>query len=328
MLEPTEALDGYVPAQVDRETLARDVARGLAMPQKELDPKYFYDEKGSELFELITELPEYYLTRAERAVLEGEIPAFVGGMRPRSLVELGAGSANKTRIILDAMQAAGSAEQYVPVDVSRDFLEASSGRLRENYPALDIVTTVGDFSSDIVLPALVQPTLFVFLGSTIGNFENGAAVGILSRIARQMRTDDRFLLGADLRKDPAVIEAAYNDAAGVTAEFNMNLLRVLNRELDAEFDLTAFSHRAIYDTDMHRIEMHLDSLRDQTVVIPDVGEYAFARGESIRTELSCKYDRPGLENLFAQAGLCLDVWMTGADNLFALAVGSVARALR
>lgn len=328
MLEPTEALDGYVPAQVDRETLARDVARGLAMPQKELDPKYFYDERGSELFELITELPEYYLTRAERAVLEEEIPAFVAGMRPRSLVELGAGSANKTRIILDAMQAAGSAEQYVPVDVSRDFLEASAGRLRETYPALDIITTAGDFSSEIVLPALVQPTLFVFLGSTIGNFENGAAVGILSRIARQMRPEDRFLLGADLRKDRAVIEAAYNDAAGVTAEFNMNLLRVLNRELDADFDLTAFRHRAIYDRDMHRIEMHLDSVRDQTVVIPDLGTYAFARDESIRTELSCKYDRPGLENLFAQAGLRLDVWMTGADNVFALAVGSVVRALR
>ena len=328
MLEPIEAVDGYVPAKVDRHALARDVARGLARPQKELDPKYFYDERGSELFELITELPEYYLTRAERAVLEAEIPEFVAEMRPASLVELGAGSANKTRIILDAMQQAGSARQYVPVDVSGDFLEVSAGRLREDYPSLDIVTAVGDFSSDLVLPGLVRPTLFVFLGSTIGNFEDDAAVGILARVARHMRADDRFLLGADLRKDVGVIEAAYNDTTGVTAEFNLNLLRVLNRELDASFDLSAFRHRAIYNRYMHRIEMHLDSLRDQTVTIPSVGNVTLASGESIRTELSNKYDKQGVDSLFRRAGLRLDKWLTGNDNLFALAVGSVEGAKR
>lgn len=322
MLEPAEAVDGYVPAIVDRDALIRDVKRGLAMPQKELDPKYFYDERGSELFEQITELPEYYLTRAERAVLEADIPQFIAQMRPRSLVELGAGSATKTRIILDAMQQAGSAEQYVPVDVSGDFLEATAGRLREDYPSLAIVTAIGDFSSELVLPYLVRPTLFAFLGSTIGNFEEDAAVGILARVARQMRPGDRFLLGADLRKDVGVIEAAYNDAAGVTAEFNINVLRVLNRELDADFDLSAFRHRAIYDRDMHRIEMHLDTLRDQTVTIPELGEVKFSRGESIRTELSCKYDRESIDELFKRAGFRLDTWLTGNDNLFALAVGS------
>ena len=328
MFERTEAVDGYVPAQVDRDALARDVARGLAMPQKELDPKYFYDERGSELFELITELPEYYLTRAERAVLEAEIPEFVVQMRPRSLVELGAGSANKTRIILDAMQQAGSAEQYVPVDVSGEFLEVSAARLREDYPALEIVTAIGDFSSDLVLPELVRPTLFVFLGSTIGNFEEEAAVGILARVAGHMRVGDRFLLGADLRKDVGIIEAAYNDTAGITAEFNLNLLRVLNRELGADFDLSAFRHRAIYNRDMHRIEMHLDSIRDETVTIPGVGEVKFSRGESIRTELSCKYDRRGVDSMFRRAGLRLDKWLTGNDNLFALAVGSAQGARR
>ena len=328
MFEPIEAVDGYVPAKVDREALARDVARGLAMPQKELDPKYFYDERGSELFERITELPEYYLTRAERAVLEADVPEFVGQMRPRSLVELGAGSANKTRIILDAMAREGSAEQYVPVDVSGEFLEVSAGRLREDYPALEIVTAIGDFSSNLVLPELARPTLFVFLGSTIGNFEEEAAVAILRRVACHMRPGDRFLLGADLRKDVGVIEAAYNDAAGVTAEFNVNVLRVLNRELDADFDLAAFSHRAIYNRDMHRIEMHLDSLRDQTVAIAGVGEVTFSRGESIRTELSNKYDRLGVDGLFTQAGLRLDSWLTGNDNLFALAVGSAQETTR
>ena len=328
MFEPAEAVDGYVRAQVDRDALARDVARGLAMPQKELDPKYFYDERGSELFEQITELPEYYLTRAERAVLEAEIPELVAQMRPRSLVELGAGSANKTRIILDAMQRTGRAEQYVPVDVSGEFLEESAARLREDYPELDIVTAIGDFSSDLALPSLMHPTLFVFLGSTIGNFEEDAAVGILARVAGKMRAGDRFLLGADLRKDVGIIEAAYNDTAGVTAEFNLNLLRVLNRELGADFDLSAFRHRAFYNRDMHRIEMHLESLRDQTVIIPGVGEAGFSNGESIRTELSCKYDRQDVVSMFRQAGLRLDKWLTGKDNLFALALGSAQEATR
>jgi len=324
MFEPAETVGGYVPAAVDRDALVRDVRRGFAMPQKELDPKYFYDERGSELFEQITELPEYYLTRAERAVLDADIPGLIAQMRPRSLVELGAGSANKTRIILDAMQQAGSAEQYVPVDVSGDFLEDTAGRLRGEYPSLEIITAIGDFTTELVLPHIALPALFAFLGSTIGNFEEDAAIGILARVANQMRAGDRFLLGADLRKDVAVIEAAYNDAAGVTAEFNINVLRVLNRELDADFDLSAFRHRAIYNRDMHRIEMHLEALRDQTVTIPDMGEVKFSSGESIRTELSCKYDRQGIDDLFRRAGLRLDCWLTGTgdDNLFALAVGS------
>jgi L-histidine Nalpha-methyltransferase len=301
--------------------LLGDVARGLALAQKELDPKYFYDERGSELFEMITELPEYYLTRAERALLESEIPDVIRAMRPRSLVELGAGSATKTRIILDAMQEAGGASQYVPVDVSREFLAETATRLRQSYPNLEVITAVGDFTRKLDLPQLESPTLFLFLGSTIGNFEDDAAVGILSRIQSQMRPDDRLLLGADLRKDPAIIEAAYNDSAGVTAEFNLNILRVLNRELGAGFDIAAFQHRAIYDRDNHRIEMHLDSIRAQTVSIPGVGEVSFAAGESIRSELSCKYDRRAIQQIFQRAGLCLDDWITGTDSLFALALG-------
>jgi L-histidine N-alpha-methyltransferase len=317
--------NGAGPALLDHDEMKLDVARGLARRQKELDPKYFYDERGSALFEMITELPEYYLTRAERKLLESEIPAFIGQLRPRSLVELGAGSASKTRIILDAMIEAGSGAQYVPVDVSRDFLEDSARRLRESYADLEVITAVGDFSRELPLPEIEGPTLFAFLGSTIGNFEDDAAVTILANIASQMRPDDRFLLGADLRKDIATIEAAYNDEAGVTAEFNLNVLRVLNRELGADFDLGAFRHRAIYNRDHHRIEMHLDSMTDQIVSIPQIGEISLKEGESIRTELSCKYDRAAIGALFRKAGLCLDDWITDGDGLFALAVGGASR---
>ena len=312
--------------RIDRNELLRDVARGLSLPQKELDPKYFYDDRGSELFELITVLPEYYLTRAERSLLLAEIPEVVGKIQPRSLVELGAGSASKTRIILDAMQSTGSGEQYVPVDVSRDFLEDSAARLREIYPRLTITTAVGDFTRQLRLPLLERPSLFVFLGSTIGNFESESAIRILHRIASQMRPDDCFLLGVDLRKDERVIEAAYNDSAGVTADFNLNILRVLNRELGTNFDLSAFRHRAFYNRDCHRVEMHLDSDRDQTVFIPGIGSVRLAKGESIRTELSCKYDRPTVEGLFRSAGLRLDRWITDTREFFALALAEPARA--
>ncbi|HUQ18394.1 MAG TPA: L-histidine N(alpha)-methyltransferase [Gemmatimonadaceae bacterium] len=305
----------------DRAELLRDVTRGLAMPQKELDPKYFYDETGSALFEQITELPEYYLTSAERRLLESAIPGIVSLLQPRCLIELGAGSASKTRIILDAMTSAVSNAQYVPVDVSGEFLEKTAQRLRSQYPNLDVRTAIGDFSQQLELPSVDHPSLFAFLGSTIGNFEDDTAVSILSNIASQMRAGDRLLLGADLRKDVATIEAAYNDSAGVTAEFNLNVLRVLNRELGADFNVDAFSHRAFYNRDLHRIEMHLESLSDQVVSIPELGKFDVRKGESIRTELSFKYDRRAISTLFSRAGLCLDTWITDEDGLFALALG-------
>jgi L-histidine N-alpha-methyltransferase len=301
--------------------MLRDVARGLAMPQKELDPKYFYDETGSALFEQITELPEYYLTRAERKLLESDIPGIVSLLEPRCLIELGAGSASKTRIILDAMVGTVTNPQYVPVDVSGEFLEQTADRLRSVYPSLDVQTAIGDFSRSLDLPAIDRPALFAFLGSTIGNFEDEAAVRILSNIASQMELGDRFLLGVDLRKDVRIIEAAYNDSAGVTAEFNLNVLRVLNHELGADFDIGAFRHRAFYDRDRHRIEMHLDSTAHQLISIPEIGEFYMREGESIRTELSCKYDKGSIGRLFSQAGLCLDTWIADEDGLFALAMG-------
>ncbi len=303
-------------------SMRRDVKRGLFLGQKELDPKYFYDERGSELFEEITRLPEYYPTRAERALLISAIPALIDELRPASLVELGAGSASKTRVILDAMSDTEEGRQYVPVDVSSEFLLDSASKLRMEYPGIEIDPAVGDFSNELDLPSLQHPALFAFLGSTIGNFREAAAIQILKRVSSRMGGNDVFILGVDLRKDPDVIEAAYNDAAGVTAEFNLNVLRVLNRELTADFDLSAFRHRAFYDRDRHRIEMHLDSMADQVVNIPEIGEVRIQNGESIRTELSYKYDRETVESLFGKADLCLERWLTVEGEAFGLAVGS------
>ena len=303
--------------------LLRDVAGGLSRPQKELPPKYFYDRRGSELFDEITRLPEYYLTRTERALLECWSTSLMLSLRPAALVELGAGSADKTRLLLDAMLYAGTGERYVPIDVSAEFLDETASRLREEYPALGVEPVVGDIAEPLALDAdLPSPALFAFLGSTIGNFDPTGARRLLRNIADAMRPGDRFLLGADLRKDPAIIERAYNDARGVTAEFNRNVLRVLNRELGADFDVSRFEHRAFYDRSLHRIEMHLVSIGDQRVHVPDVGEVHFSGGESIRTEISCKYDRAALDESLGAAGLTIERWITDAASAYALVLVS------
>ena len=300
--------------------LLRDVAHGLSRPQKELPPKYFYDRRGSELFDEITRLPEYYLTRTERALLDCWSGPLMAAVQPAALVELGAGSADKTRLLLDAMVYADSGEVYVPIDVSAEFLEESATRLRDEYPTLGIEPLVGDIVDPLELGAdLPGPAIVAFLGSTIGNFDPAGARRLLRNVSDAMRAGDRFLLGADLRKDPKVIERAYNDAQGVTAEFNLNVLRVLNRELGADFDLSAFEHRAFYDRALHRIEMHLVSTDDQMAHIPGVGDVSFAGGESIRTEISCKYDRDVLEEYGEAAGLRIERWLTDDAGRFALA---------
>lgn len=303
--------------------LMRDVASGLSRPQKELPPKYFYDRRGSELFDEITRLPEYYLTRTERALLDCWSGPLMDALRPAALVELGAGSAEKTRLLLDAMVYAGSGEVYVPIDVSAEFLENAAESLRTEYPTLGIEPVVGDMTEPLAVgDDLPAPALIAFLGSTIGNFDPPAARRLLQNITRAMRPGDRFLLGADLRKDPRVIEAAYNDTQGVTAEFNLNVLRVLNRDLGADFDLRAFEHRAFYDGSLHRIEMHLVSTDDQEVSIPGVGAVRFAGGESIRTEISCKYDRESLASLLGMANMRIERWITDAPASYALVVAA------
>jgi L-histidine Nalpha-methyltransferase len=303
-----------------RQQMVRDVRQGLTRMPKQLSPKYFYDERGSELFEEITQLPEYYLTRAERLLLEQRIAEVVSEVGPCSLVELGAGSATKTRIILDEMRVNGCAECYVPVDVSKDFLEATALQLRADYTDIEIKPVVSDITEPFALPPLTSPTLVAFLGSTIGNFPREQAVRLLAHIAGEMTPADRFLLGADLIKDQALINRAYNDSRGVTAAFNLNVLERLNRELGASFPLDRYEHRAFYSSENHRVEMHLIAKEAHRVVIPEIGEISFEKGESIRTELSYKYDRAMLEDILTASGLTLEKWLPADDGSFALAL--------
>lgn len=306
----------------DRGRLLAEIRESLAAPQKRLPTKLLYDERGSELFEAITALPEYYPTRSELALLHEHVPRWLADVRPRTVVELGAGSAAKTRVILDGMQARGGGT-YVPVDISADFLARTAEELRQSYLAVDVVPVAADFSRFVDLPAaLPRPLLITFLGSTIGNFTPDEAVALLQRVAGALHPGDRFLLGVDLRKDPRILEAAYNDAQGITAEFNLNLLSVVNRRFDANFDLSAFEHRAIYDSRLHRIEMHLEAVTAQRVAIPGAGEFAFDAGDTILTEISCKYDRPTIEAMFAVAGLGLEEWVQGGERPFGLTLAA------
>jgi L-histidine N-alpha-methyltransferase len=318
----SEVVGGTPPYTVrrSREQMVRDVREGLTSVPKQLSPKYFYDERGSELFEEITQLPEYYLTRSERSLLERRIHEIVAAVRPCSLVELGAGSATKTRLILDEMRASGCAECYVPIDVSKDFLEATALQLEADYPDIRITPVVSDITEPFALPPLASPTLVAFLGSTIGNFPREPAVRLLSHVARAMGPSDRFLLGADLRKDPDTINRAYNDSKGVTAAFNLNILQRLNRELGADFPVSNYEHKAFYSSQQHRVEMHLIARNAHKVVIPEIGEIQLQKGESIRTELSYKYDRSTLEDILQAAGLVMEKWMPADDGSFALAL--------
>ncbi len=310
----------------DREIMRADVLEGLGMSQKELSPKYFYDAVGSELFERITALEEYYPTRTERALLERWMPVWVDELGPEALVELGAGSAAKSRVILDAMEDTGHGNLYVPVDVSGDFLHETARRLRAEYTDLEVRPEVADITEPLDLGyPLPEPAWFALLGSTIGNFDREHAIRLLCRTARHMRSGDAFLMGADLRpsakKPKAVLDAAYNDAAGVTAAFNLNILSVLNRELGADFDPQAFEHEAFYSEEHGRIEMHLRAESRQSVRIPGADPIVIRAGETIRTEISCKYDRDSIDDLFAESGLAIDRWVQDESDLFALVLG-------
>lgn len=300
----------------------------MARTPKTVSSRYFYDERGSELFEAITRLPEYYLTRAERGLLTRIAPGLIEEVRPRALVELGAGSARKTRILLDAMTEGGRAAIYVPVDVSEDFLFETASRLREDYPTLKVRPEVADMKHGLrhaVRPP--PPCIYALLGSTIGNFVPEEAVRMIAEVSSRMRDGDVFLLGADLRpgagKSLEALEAAYNDAAGVTVEFNRNLLRVLNTRFGTDFDPSRFRHRAWYDVAKARIEMHLEALSAHVVALPGGPVISFRKGETLRTEISCKYDRAAVDSLLRQAGLKMVRWWTDEGCRFALALGAV-----
>jgi L-histidine Nalpha-methyltransferase len=294
-----------------------DVWASLNRPQKELSPKYFYDERGSRLFDEITRLPEYYPTRTERMLLKAHARDWLAAQNPRALIELGAGSADKTRILLDAMPREGS--WYIPIDISMTYLVEVASNIGPEYPHLRILCVESDISKGpVVPPDMPKPSVIAFLGSTIGNFEPRSAARLLSRVRRAMTPDDRFIMGVDLVKETRVLEAAYNDSRGVTAEFNLNVLRVLNRELGTDFDIRSYAHRAFFNRASSRIEMHLLAKQSHVVTVPGAGEISVEEGETIRTEISCKYTRASVEDMFAGAGLEVASWTTDASGWYAL----------
>ena len=305
--------------------MAADVRAGLTKPFKELSPRYFYDERGSELFEQITELPEYYPTRCEREILGARSPEIVEAAGPRALIELGSGSAAKTRVLLDAMAAAGCLSAYAPVDISEEITRSTAEAVASEYPGVTVLGHVCDFELDLERVPVEGPRIIAFLGGTIGNFQPSQRAMFLRRIANLLDSEDRFLLGTDLVKDRRTLEAAYDDSAGVTAAFNKNVLAVLNERLGADFDLATFEHVARWDADNLWMDIRLRSLKHQVIEISDLDlQVAFAAGEEMRTEISTKFMRPGLEGIYAEAGLELTDWWTDADGLYAL---SLARAV-
>jgi L-histidine N-alpha-methyltransferase len=306
--------------------MAADVRAGLTSPFKELSPRYFYDERGSELFEDITELEEYYPTRCERQILQersGEICEAAN--RPASLIELGSGSARKTRVLLDAMQCAGCLETYCPVDISEEITRDTAEAIASEYEGIDVHGLVCDFEFDLERVPVEGPRVIALLGGTIGNFSPHQRAGFLRRISNLLGQEDRFLLGTDLVKDRALLEAAYDDSRGVTADFNKNVLAVLNRELGADFELDAFEHVARWDAENLWVDIRLRSLANQVVSFSALDLLVpFGAGEEMRTEISTKFMRPGLEGIYAEAGLELTDWWTDRDGLYALSLARAA----
>ena len=301
--------------------LRHDVRVGLTASPKALPPKYFYDAVGSDLFDEITRLPEYYPTRAETAILTeqaGEIAALSGA---RTLVELGSGTSEKTRLLLNALTSAGTLERFMPFDVDPAVLADAAEQIGAEYAGLAVEPVIGDFEEHLGSLPRHPAQMIAFLGSTIGNLEPPARAALLRTVRSVMGLDDAFLLGTDLVKDAGRLHRAYDDAAGVTAAFNRNVLNVVNRELGADFEASWFEHVALWNAEREWIEMHLLSLRDQVVTIADLDlEVRFARGELMRTEISAKFRPDGIRTELADAGLELVRFWTDPAGDFGLSL--------
>ena len=294
---------------------------GLAARPRALPPKYFYDEAGSRLFDEITRLDAYYPTRTERGILEAHADEIVDAVgRDSVLVEYGSGSSDKTRVLLDALHARRTLAAYVPVDISEAFLHETAGRLREAYPGLPVLPLAADYTAPYTLPGLppgASRRVVFFPGSTLGNFEPDQAERFLAHVARVIGGDGALLIGVDQWKDAGVLRRAYDDQDGVTAAFNLNLLRRVNRELGGDADLGAWSHRVRVDGDRQRVEMHLESDRDQTLTVCG-RPFAFAAGETVHTESSHKYTADSMAALAATAGLTRRARWTDRQGWFAV----------
>ncbi|MBX7159516.1 MAG: L-histidine N(alpha)-methyltransferase [Acidimicrobiia bacterium] len=301
--------------------LRADVSEGLAASPKELPPKWFYDERGSRLFDEITRLDEYYPTRSERTILEREAGAIVAASGCDTLVELGSGTSEKTRLLLDAMSGAGRLARFVPFDVSEQTLRDAAAAVAAEYTGVSVHAIAGDFERHLGEIPTDGCRMVAFLGGTIGNLTPAQRKAFFAEIADLLEPGETFLLGTDLVKDVRRLKAAYDDAAGVTAEFNRNVLHVVNRELGADFDVDAFAHVARYDADEDWIEMLLEASRPMTVAIPALDlDVSFAAGERMRTEISAKFRRDGLTAELAATGLGPWGWWTDPAGDFALSL--------
>ena len=318
------SLDRRLPPGFLEEALRADALSGLTAEPKSLPPKWFYDAQGSALFDKITELPEYYPTRAEREILRTTAAGLAGQTRARTLIELGSGSSEKTRLLLDALQEAGTLRCYVPVDVSGPALVTAGDALSAEYPGLDVRAVVSDFEEHLGFPAdedAPAPRIVAFLGSTIGNLMPEQRAAFLARVRAALSAGDFLLLGTDLVKDSATLVAAYDDDSGITAEFNKNVLAVLNAELGADFDRDEFEHVAVWDAEAEWIEMRLRSLAGQRVQLPAIGlTVSFTAGEEMRTEVSAKFRRTGVEAELAAAGFAMRSWWTDSAAQFGLSL--------
>jgi L-histidine Nalpha-methyltransferase len=325
LLDDTITIDSYLHEGQER-SLADDVLDGLTRPFKELPPKHFYDARGAELFDRICELPEYYPTRTERSILQLAAEQIATTTVAAELVELGSGTAAKTRVLLDALHRAETLRLYIPVDVTEQMVRDCAEELTSEYPGLKVHGVIGDFERHLDrVPDAAGPRLVVFLGGTIGNFPPGSRRRFLREIARLLGPEDHLLMGTDLVKDPRVLTQAYDDAQGVTAEFNRNLLQVLNRELQADFDPNDFEHVALFNHEQEWIEMRLRARRKHTTLVRDLDlSVHFEQGEEMRTEISAKFTRERVESDLSSAGLEIVSWLTDPDELFALTLSRPA----
>jgi L-histidine N-alpha-methyltransferase len=311
-----------------RGALASDVRAGFTATPKQLPPKWFYDARGSRLFQQITTLPEYYPARRERQILRERASEIADLSRAETLIELGSGASAKTRLLLDALTAEGTLARFVPFDVDETVLRAAAQELVTVYPRLQVHAVVGDFEAHLAHLPRRGRRLIAFLGGTIGNLLPPPRIRLLSELAAQMTVGDHLLLGTDMLKDKAMMVAAYDDRAGITAAFNRNVLRVLQRELDAEVDPDAFQHVAVWNSDAEWIEMRLRSTRDQVVRVLDL-EVQFAAGEDLRTEISAKFRPEGIHRELEAANLtAIRSWTDPAgDYTLTLAIPQVPRPL-
>lgn len=317
----TSTLDRHLGAGAMRAALEADVRAGLTARPKTLPPKWFYDAHGSVLFDAITRLPEYYPTRCEAEVLAAHAEQIAALTGADTLVELGSGTSEKTRLLLTALSDAGTLRRFVPFDVDESVLTTASAQVAQEYPGVQVHAVVGDFEQHLPLLPRGGRRLVAFLGGTIGNLLPAQRRAFLAELAGTLEPGDALLLGTDLVKDPARLVPAYDDAAGVTAAFNVNVLQVVNRELGADFDTDAFAHRAVWDAGHEWIEMRLESLRAQVVHVTALDlSVPFAAGEQLRTEVSAKFRRAGVESELAAAGLRLRQWWTDGGGDFAVSL--------